>query len=143
MPDKKLTDNEIIKALECCADEMGCTKGCPCFNPKAKGSHCTVAKKLELEKLTIDLINRLQAENEELQLKIASCNTENMRLKEINDSFTAIGKLYSEIKAEAYKELINILESRLIYKLNITAIGYEVAIIELKNLLKELVGEKQ
>ena len=49
MPDKKLTDNEIKKALECCMDEMGCKKGCPCFNPKAKGSHCTVAKKLELE----------------------------------------------------------------------------------------------
>ena len=67
-----MTDNEIIKALECCMDEMGCTKGCPCFNPKAKGSHCTVAKKLELEKLTLDLINRQQVEIAILSAKRAN-----------------------------------------------------------------------
>ena len=61
-----MTDNEIIKAWECCTDEMGCTKGCPCFNPKAKGSHCTVAKKFELENLTLDLIKRQKEQIESL-----------------------------------------------------------------------------
>ena len=52
----KMTDEEIIKALECCADEdMGC-EVCPYW---AKG--CTV------EKDTIDLINRQQAEIERLK----------------------------------------------------------------------------
>ena len=67
---ENLNAEQIKKALECCMDEMGCTKGCPCFNPKAKGSHCTVSKKLELEKLTLDLINRLQAENERLKYNL-------------------------------------------------------------------------
>lgn len=40
-------------------------------------------------------------------------------------------------KSEAYEEIIRYLESRLSYKMPITAMGYECAIIEIKNLLKE------
>ena len=57
-----MTESEIMKALECCMDEMGCKKGCPCFDPKAKCSNCTVAN-VGLEKLALDLINR---KNEQL-----------------------------------------------------------------------------
>ena len=61
-----MTDNEIIKALECCMDEMGCKKGCPCFDPKSKSSHCTAVGDNGIEKLALDLINRQKAEIENL-----------------------------------------------------------------------------
>lgn len=124
-----MTDAEIIKALECCMDEMGCTKGCPCFDAKAKGSHCTVSKKFELEKLTLALINRQKAENEALKHYYGEClkalknaNAENERLKEENeilsknadtafqDGLNEAQEVYAEqikneVKAEAIKEI--------------------------------------
>ena len=54
-----MTDAEIKKALECCADEMGCAKGCPFFDKKK--SKCKVASPYgAFEKLLLDLINRQQ-----------------------------------------------------------------------------------
>ena len=78
-------------------------------------------------------INRLQAENE--------------RLKELLDSsqerYFGISNLAHEYrnkvktaKAEAYKEVLNFLESRFVCKGKLTAIGYESAIIDIKNFLK-------
>ncbi len=144
MPDKKLTDSEIIKAWECCMDEMGCTKGCPCFNPKAKGSHCTVAKKLELEKLTLDLINRLQAENEELKREIENLESVqeispeakhfvDTKADKVISLLNEVIKSQEQIKAEAYKEFAERLcEDR---------ISNDPVVIAAKCLLKELVGE--
>ena len=58
MPDKKLTDNEIIKALECCSN-YGLFKCIQC--PKrGTGKTCMY----DLSKEAVGLINRLQAENE-------------------------------------------------------------------------------
>jgi hypothetical protein len=120
-----MTDNEIIKALECCMDEMGCKKGCPCFDPKAKGSNCTISK-IGIEKIALDLINRQQAEIE--------------RLEKVNDSFTDIGKLYSEVKAEAIKEFADRLKIN--YSKPLFAVGsYNEFIREVDNLVKEMVGE--
>lgn len=59
-----MTDAEIKKALECCADEMGCAKGCPFFDKKK--SKCKVASPYgAFEKLLLDLINRQQSEIKE------------------------------------------------------------------------------
>ena len=61
-----MTDAEIKKALECCADEMGCAKGCPFFDKKK--SKCKVASPYgAFEKLLLDLINRQQARIKELE----------------------------------------------------------------------------
>ena len=54
MTDKKSTDQEIIKALECCQGNWDCAN-CP-YNDKCSSMH----------KDALDLINRLQAENERL-----------------------------------------------------------------------------
>lgn len=57
MPDKKLTDSEIVKALECCNEPVGnnaCQK-CPLYHSEERCSK----KMLDL---SLDLINRLQAE---------------------------------------------------------------------------------
>ena len=62
MPDKKLTDSEIVKALECCQNDEDC-QNCPLkeFYP-----YCDDV----LSPATIDLINRLQADNERLRDKV-------------------------------------------------------------------------
>ena len=66
MKENKLTPEEIKKALECCADEMGCAKGCPFFDKKK--SKCKVASPYgAFEKLLLDLLNRQQAEIERLK----------------------------------------------------------------------------
>ena len=58
----KMTDNEIIKALECCSwqDEKNCSK-CP-LDKKETNTFCTV----DLMKNTLELINRQKAEIKEL-----------------------------------------------------------------------------
>ena len=61
-----MTDAEIKKALECCADETGCAKGCPFFDKKK--SKCKVASPNgAFEKFLLDLINRKDAEIERLK----------------------------------------------------------------------------
>ena len=64
MPDKKLTDNEIIKALECC-NQNDC-KTCP-YGKYNTAGWCCMPK---LRKDTLSLINRLQAELERLKAEI-------------------------------------------------------------------------
>ena len=55
------------------------------------------------------------------------------------DCFTDIGKLYSEIKAEAYKKCIEKIQNQI---KNNNAISAEWLMEYLYNLLKELVGDK-
>ena len=74
-----MTDNEIIKALEMCSN-IQC-KWCPLV----KTDYCTQYLIGE----AFDLIKRQQAEIERLQKE--------------NNQFANIGKMYSEIKAEAVK----------------------------------------
>ena len=75
-----MTDNEIIKALD------GCISSNCSMCPHNKEDGCTDA----LIKDAIDLIDGQRLEIVNLRATI--------------DSFTDIGKLYSEIKAEAIKE---------------------------------------
>ena len=125
--DKNLTDSEIVKALECCVNwkkEGDCAK-CPAYE---RPSFCIK----EVRTRSLDLINRLQAENESKQATI--------------DSFTDIGKLYSEIKAEAYKEFAERLKEKA-QKTEIVCSGalittnYSISAKKFNNLLKELVGD--
>ena len=59
MSDKKLTDAEIVKALEACCIEHSCSK-CPYSKNNAAGCINNVMKN------ALDLISDLQAENEGL-----------------------------------------------------------------------------
>ena len=74
MPDKKLTDSEIVKAWEYCATKGNCSS---CFL-KAE-EYCTNI----LKRLTIDLFNRLQAENEKLTIRVRKAE---QALKERDDN---------------------------------------------------------
>ena len=55
-----MTDNEILKAWECCTDCFNCPTDCPLFEDDRD---CLLA----LNKPTLDLINRQKAENDELR----------------------------------------------------------------------------
>lgn len=65
MPEeKKLTDNEIMKGLECCSQEDMC-QSCP------YGAACLDDKYISIiSKDALDLIKRLKAENDELFYKL-------------------------------------------------------------------------
>ena len=58
-----MTDNEIIKALECCTSYPACPTDCPLFE---QPMDCL----LKLSKPTLDLINRKKAEIDELSEKL-------------------------------------------------------------------------
>ena len=114
MPDKKLTDNEIKKALEKLftlmryeGDLQGSTIICNAF----------------------DLINRLQAENERLKAKVN-------HFQYLHDVFTTTPT--NRIKAEAYKEFAEeILELFPKDKCNTV-----ISRVTVKNILKDLVSEQ-
>ena len=134
MPDKKLTDSEIVKALECCCENNNCN-GCP-LDYLIFSSEC--ASKLAINSL--DLINRLQAENERLKCCV---KTEDEVRTIANATIQAGIKI---IKAEAYKECIEKVKEEIYrqrHSRSLEASGERARIIKiLDNLLKELVGEK-
>jgi hypothetical protein len=111
MPNKKLTDSEIVKALECCKNGK-CEDDCPFSVDREK---C-----FKLDDLVLDLINRLQAENKNLQERnvilkglVDTQKAENESLFLENQKLLSTmlwgnkkdkKNLLNQIKTEAYKE---------------------------------------
>ena len=123
-----MTDNEIINALELCsADECWCDD-CPYENL------CTDT---DITKFALDLINRQKAEIERLE-------QEKGQFEADVEMFTDIGKMYSELKAEAVKEFAEKLKEY-VESYDVTT-GYRVTIVQaveeetIDNLVKEMVG---
>lgn len=69
MEEKKLTDEEIVKSLECCAGLGRCTQ-CPYF---IKGIDCV--NEQSHEKDILDFVNSLQSENAEQKAEIEKLHT--------------------------------------------------------------------
>lgn len=135
MTDKKFTDEEIIKGLECCI-AFDC-RHCPL------GSKCNSSPPSPLPfKCALDLINRQNAEIERL----------NKKVEELSEVLSDTIKIrYKKAKAEAYKEFAKKLKNILrntpkwnVKKLNFTNVGfsYDDVFFSIENLLKEMVGEK-
>lgn len=163
MTDKKLTDEEIIKTLECCLDISPSTcKNCPLFNITNSTMVCSKIA----TKFALDLINRLQAENKRLSILAELGNTrandcrvmrdralkaeaEVERLKKEKDEYAYlyekhINTAFSHIKAEAYKECIGKVKEYIDTYEHLSCEECECVPIskdELDNLLKELVGD--
>ena len=150
MPDNKLTDNEIVKALECRV--KGKCPECPYFHSYP----CDKCKKLDKDAL--DLFNRQNAEIERLNQEIADREISHINL--YNETKAEIDKLNAlisetneqrgvvihaitridEVKAEAYKECVE--KVKKIINDDTYVVLYKAAInYKLDNLLKELVGE--
>ncbi len=156
-----MTDNEIVKALECCSksntDEHYC-EDCPCRTIKYCASHISIN--------ALDLINRQKADNKKLLKECYELHKDANRLKEENASQkaeiesykhldvilnTAIDKLAKDLKSEAYREFAERMhcqcESIINQPLNekVAPLSWKVAYEEFEekidNLLNELVGE--
>ena len=148
MTDKKFTDEEIIKALECHINAEDCV-GCEMFG---------WCDEIILTELVLDLINRQRAEIERLKSELS--NTRRKALLEASSKFaghsnyhgdTILCKLIcmaegqevgiailldmSEMKANAYKEFAE--------RLCEGKVSNDKTVIEAKVLLKEMVGEEE
>lgn len=102
MPDNKLTDNEIIKALECCSSgSYGCENGCPldkeCDSPIRGGE--------KIMKSALDLINRLQAKVIKEQNKNSKLRNERNRLQAENENYSKNNQQMTSDILKLYKEL--------------------------------------
>ena len=112
-----MTDKEIIKALECCISDENC-ENCPLHHKKIENA--CVLTVVEFYKEILALINRQQAEIERL----------NIRLRKERHQFDDLGKMYSEIRAEAIKEFAEDIIRE-----------FPEAEFYINNLVKEMVGE--
>lgn len=115
MTDKKLTDNEIIKALE---SEIHLAE-------YVDSDYCSNVN-LEIIKSALDLITRQQAEIE--------------RLKEIIEYKDICIEACEDIKSEAYKECIEKVR-KLAVGMHPCSDELRVFDSDLDNLIKEMVGE--
>ena len=104
-----MTDNEIIKALECCANGKSCYDVCP-FDDKFGIISCTK----KLSNATLDLINRQKAEIERLEKEIKdkerAYNDELCSRKEWQTKCRELLKEKQIIKSEAIKDFAEELE---------------------------------
>ena len=155
MPDKKLTDNEIVKALEDAEYKVN--------GVVTQGFYLSV----ETFNAVVDLINRLQAENERLKSDVSVSRDAYMSMKDryeyekekvekAKQKCIDIGKALKNAKTEAYKECIekvnNIIKeiyNKHIFGSNDLLDEEKDAVINfsddvtyaLDNLLKEMAGE--
>ena len=157
MTDKKLTDEEIKKALVCCeiAYDQDCTE-CPLYPDDGE-----IACREVLREEALDLITRQQAENENLKVENQSLRSaanslkmhyeeaqaEIERLKEsLNIELENFATEYdNKIKAEAYKEFAERLKEKS-GKVEMVCSGalvqrdYTISEKTLDNLLKKIGG---
>lgn len=145
MMDKKTTDAEIIKALECCQKVLPNCRECP-IEESQRIMCCDLIKGY-----AINLINRLQADIEnykqiaENQQKIILDKAfENKRLRTSNDALRMANELCKgweeRAKAEAYKEFAELVKANKskLFNYIYSSKGFDN---QIDNLLKEKVGE--
>lgn len=159
MTDKKLTDEEIIEALDLCTQQNGSIPcyDCPCWNDdeqECKGIDYTA---------TLDLIKRQKAENDSAKAKIEICaeviKRQDAEIKmvkkcpkcvyEYDDEITEYCvqgpcsnfKTFEQIKAEAYKEFAEALRKH--YDNPVWYLGGSNGFFDnLDSLVKEMLGEE-
>ena len=152
--------SDIKKALESCIGYRECSK-CPLNSGAAGISECTN----ELMSEALDLINRQKVEINQLRVKLDDCErdiipklkyslerankygaeteADNIRLLKENERLADIGKMYSEVRAEAIKELAERLKTRSRYEYIGDGYGYYyLKTKDIDNLVKKMIGEK-
>ena len=120
-----MTDNEIIRALEC-KTHKNCER-CTYLN-----EICTNLELVRAEHI-LDLINRQKAEIERLE-------KDSKRLKKVQMQLDDATKMYTTIKVEAIKEFAD----ELIKRCSIEVDGYYGEVVwtdDIDDLVKEMVGD--
>lgn len=146
-----MTDNDIIKALECCGGEnyeTDCPK-CPLHNDG--DCNCKLAKH------SLELINRKNAEIESLKNHTDFLKSELNKVKEKlygitgkwDETLGGIDKIANEVRAEAFKECIEKIKSRstkaVMTDHGIVVAGsatYQISEVKLFEIKNELAGEQ-
>lgn len=101
-----MTDNEIIKALECCSfDDVKKCDDCPYYEKETK-TYCVN----DLIKDTLDLINRQKAEIERLT---EGCKTQAQYIDHLEQTEKFVENEKAKAKSEAIKEFEKLLTRRL------------------------------
>ena len=123
-----MTDNEIIKALECCTDESyeNCNE-CP------YSTDTLSCERLKLLEDSLDLINRQKAEIERLKKEVSVAR----------DAYISIQDRYEHTKNEAYKEFAERLNEKAQIADCFDSYNMVVGTHFIDNLLKEMVGEEK
>ena len=129
-----MTDNEIIKALECCSTGetyADCEKnGCPLYLGITMGCKY-IDKENQLYSDALDLINRQKAEIEKLKgSTIVSNIMESQRIKR-------------EAKAEAYKEFAEGLKSSIYINTDLLVYQCEEVESVIDDVAEEMVGDTE
>ena len=149
-----MTDKEIIKALECCTPENESCLNCPLIDvsvPECAGI---------LYKATIDLINRQQAEIEELKHEREvlledihhSADQINEQIEELEDARREIERLretnkaimqtMADVHTEAIKEFAERLKEKYPWKGDYLY-STRRTVENIDNLVKKMVGEQE
>lgn len=124
MTNKRYTDEEIVKALECClCDNLECSQ---CQNKELDRIECD-----ELATKTIDLINRQKENIERL----------NKKVEELSDVLSDTIRIsYAEAKAEASKEFAERIRECCTSNNDLSADAWLSVTTDIDCVLKELCG---
>lgn len=147
MTEHKFTDDEVIRALECCKSGYCIARNCPFYDATEDDDIGACTSRLSSNAL--DLINRQKAEIERLQksielMKGAKCvySYDGETLEYCISSPCPISKTVDQIKAEAIKEFAERLKERFIDRIgnaNDSFISYSIQ-REIDNLTEEFIG---
>lgn len=122
-----MTDNEIIKALECCVNQPCCTQHCPYWRNSKAGCEYITPQNL------LNLINSQQA-------KIKGLNKKVEELSEVLSDHIKIR--VKEIKSEAIKEFAEKLKAEYDgFDERSEMIMYNNLLVAIDDVVKEMVGE--
>lgn len=135
MADKKYTDEEVIKALECCKD--CCCKQCDEEPDFQKAINLINRQKAEIEKLKSNY-NKLCEYAEKKELELTEINADISWFREAK--FSRLAPAIKEIKVEAYKEFAEKLSDKAEPDENHY---WWIRLLDIDNLLKEMVGEEE
>ena len=136
-----MNDNEILKALECCANEQGC-ENCPANPHRGNYGFCTPP----LIRATFDLVTRQRAKIERFEKE----NHEKFNKWKILDNRTKqrYAELYEEakavVRAEAIKEFAERLKEQK-YQSSEWSHGEHPFVVEecdIDELVQEMVGDE-
>ena len=127
MTDKKLTDEEIIKALEYCnADRNECDKCVFQRECESNPFYSAVAEH------ALDLINRQKAEIERLKKEVSVTR----------DAYISIQDRYEHAKTEAYKEFAERIRECCAFNDDLSADTFLSVTADIDCVLKEMTGEE-